>query len=513
MSVVLRTLAIAAVVLGLGFLLAGAGGGEDEGRVDYKIELDNAFGLIEGADVKVAGVRAGKIAGMDLDRRDMRALIEVDIDREGFGDLREDATCETRPQSLIGEYFIDCKPGTGRPLPEGGTLPVDRTASTVPVDLINNIMRRPYRERMTIILSELGAGLAARGGELNETIRRASPALREVTRVLAILRSERRTIRDLYADASQVVGELAAQRENVTRFVREARDTAAVGAARSPQVRRQLRALPPFLRELQTTMPLLGEAARRQTGAVRTLRAQAPLLRRFLDTLGPFAEASRPAVRTLGEAAVEGRPAMQALIPRLRELRAVATDLPEVSTNAAITLEHLDDRSFAVEPDPRSPGGKGFTGFEALLRYVFAQSQSINIRDGNNHILKIAGFLDRDCGFFQDKTSAKAPAQQRCAALLGPGRPGIDEPDPTATPQARARRRAADRERASRNRDDVPAAQAPATREPAPAGAAPSAPAPRVPAVPGLPAVPERLPDVPGALQDMLPGLDFLLGD
>ena len=34
-------------------------GGDPERR--YWVELDNAFGLIEGGDVKVAGVRAGKI--------------------------------------------------------------------------------------------------------------------------------------------------------------------------------------------------------------------------------------------------------------------------------------------------------------------------------------------------------------------------------------------------------------------------------------------------------------------
>ena len=54
-------------------------------------------------------------------------------------------------------------------------------------------MRRPYRERFTILLSELGAGLAARGPDLNETIRRAVPALRQVDRLLAILAEQRRT--------------------------------------------------------------------------------------------------------------------------------------------------------------------------------------------------------------------------------------------------------------------------------------------------------------------------------
>ena len=88
----------------------GADDGE-KGRT-YKVELDNAFGLTEGADVKVAGVRAGKVKRFKLDRKDMRALVSIELNRGGFDDLRSDVRCETRPQSLIGEYFIDCRPGT-----------------------------------------------------------------------------------------------------------------------------------------------------------------------------------------------------------------------------------------------------------------------------------------------------------------------------------------------------------------------------------------------------------------
>ena len=40
-------------------------------------------------------------------------------------------------------------------------------------------MRRPYRERSEPIVSGLGAGVAGNGQDLNDTIRRAVPALRE----------------------------------------------------------------------------------------------------------------------------------------------------------------------------------------------------------------------------------------------------------------------------------------------------------------------------------------------
>ena len=98
----------------------------------YKIELDNAFGLVTGADFKVAGVPAGKIGNIDLTPGCIKgggstscyALVTVDVTQKGFGEFHSDAFCQSRPQSLIGEYFIECTPGTkGKVLKPGSTIP------------------------------------------------------------------------------------------------------------------------------------------------------------------------------------------------------------------------------------------------------------------------------------------------------------------------------------------------------------------------------------------------------
>jgi virulence factor Mce-like protein len=460
-----RLLVILAVIAAAGaIVIATTGAGPGEGNPRYTVELDNAFGLIEGADVKVSGVRAGKIAAMRLDTKSgkYRALIDIEIAKQGFGDLRTDAFCETRPQSLIGEYFVDCKPGDDpAKLEDGGTIRVQNTASTVPVDLVNNIMRRPYRERFSILLSELGAGLAARGPELNETIRRANPALRETDRVLAILRDQRKVIRDLYEDADTVLKALADDRKEVTRFVLEARDTATASAERADGIRAQFQRFPTFLRELRPTMRLLGEAADRQAPALANLQESAPLLTRFLDDLGPFADASRPAFRTLGDAARTGRRAVRSSKPNIKELRKGVEPLPEAADNLAITLEHLDNPRFAIEKDPRSPrGGQGFSGLEALLRYIHNQSQATNIFDSNGYLLKVSAFLDNVCAPYAGAEDAKRPELDRCAAILGPVRPGINTPDPTKPP---AGARAAERtksKRAARSPARTPSADA-----------------------------------------------------
>ncbi len=493
-------IALVCVLVPVGvFVTVGAGGGSDDPR--YTVVFDNAFGLVEGADVKVAGVRAGKITSLEVDRRTYRARVGIEITAKGYGDLRADVFCESRPQSLIGEYFVDCLPGQApKKLEPGATIPVERTGSTVPADLINNVWRKPTRERFSILLGELGAALAGRGDDLNETIRRANPALRETDKVLAALAAERATIRDLTDHAETVVTRLADNRKDVTRFVREARDTSAVSAGRQAELRAQFQRFPTFLRELRPTMQLLGEAADRQRPALQTLSDEAGRLETFLDTLGPFSTASRPATRTLAGAARAGLPAMRAGRPRIAEVRDFAEELPQLAANLDVTLNHLHDRDYAVEENPQSPGGKGFTGWEAVLQYIFNQSQATNVYDGNSYLLKVSAFLDNTCAQYADANAARDPKKQYCRAILGPNQPGIDQPDPSATETRTARRR-------TRRREE---------RRPGTAPRRPAAPAPAAPvATPGPDGgidvqtpLDQALPQV----DDVTPLLDFLLG-
>jgi virulence factor Mce-like protein len=495
--------AFAVAVLVTGVFVA-TGVSDDGGGSRFTVEMDNAFGLITGADVKVAGVRAGKITSLEVDRKTYRALVGIEITAKGYGDLRTDVFCESRPQSLIGEYFVDCLPGTNAAkLPDGARIPVERTGSTVPADLLNNIWRRPTRERFSILIGELGAALAGRGTDLNETIRRANPALRETDKVLAELARERATIRDLTDTAEDVVTRLAANRKDVTRFIREARDTSAVSADRQAELRAQFQRFPTFLRELRPTMQLLGEAADHQRPAFAVLAAQSDRLTRFLDTLGPFSEASRPAMRTLAAAARAGRPAVRASTPRLRELADFAEELPETVDNLDITLNHLHDRKFAVEKDSRSPGGQGFTGFEALLQYIFRQDMATNVYDANSYLLKVSAFLDNNCAQYADVAAARDPDKQYCRAVLGPSQPGIDQPDPTAsaTPVAAAPRQ---RRRADGRLAPITTGAPPLTT-PAPAPTTGREP----PLVPLVDQVRELLPRVNAPATDDL--LDFLL--
>ena len=215
-----RALLVILVLAGAAAYVLTAAGAKKESGNQFTVEFDNAFGLVKGGDVKIAGVRAGTIQQLRLDKRTHKALVDFQLTKQGFGSLREDTTCESRPQSLIGEYYIDCTPGKApAKLKPGATIPVAHTASTIPADLLADVMRRPYRERLRIILNELGAGVGGRADDVNATIRRASPALRETDKVLKILARQNQVLKDLTSNADTVVGDLASNHRNVGRFV------------------------------------------------------------------------------------------------------------------------------------------------------------------------------------------------------------------------------------------------------------------------------------------------------
>src|SRR3954462_15529547 len=109
----MRVVVIAAVVLAVvgGIVALAVDGLPKKEDNSYKVRaiFDSAFSVIPGEDVRVAGVTVGAIDSLDV-TRDNKAVVVLKIDKAGFADFRRDATCEIRPQSLIGERFVECNP-------------------------------------------------------------------------------------------------------------------------------------------------------------------------------------------------------------------------------------------------------------------------------------------------------------------------------------------------------------------------------------------------------------------
>src|SRR6266576_607873 len=196
---------LVALVSAWGVTIALTTGGDKVKPHSYVIELDNAYGLTTGSDVKLGGVRAGIIDTLELNQRNRRALVGIRLTLPGFDSLNRDAFCQVRPQSLIGEYFLDCQPGRGRQLPAGAHIPVTQSGSAIGFDLLNTIQRYPNTQRLRLVLGELGAGVASRGPQINEALRRALPALRQTNRVLRVLAEENHTLANLVRNGDRAL--------------------------------------------------------------------------------------------------------------------------------------------------------------------------------------------------------------------------------------------------------------------------------------------------------------------
>ncbi len=443
----MRRVLASAVVLGLVavFMVSAMGSGSGSTSPTYKIEFDNAFGLVTGADFKVAGVKAGSITNIQLppgcmkgNTYDCHALVTVQVTQDGFGTFHQDAFCQSRPQSLIGEYFVDCQPGSrGAVLKSGSTIPVTHTQSTIPMDLLNDVMRMPYRERFTLIINELGAAVAGRSGDLQAALRRAVPALNETDNLLNLLAGDSQTINALNVNANQVITALANNSKDVQNFIDEANKLSVTSASEAPNIQASWRQLPGFLEQLRPTLAQLSAATTANLPVVQNLNAASGQLRRLFTDLPGFAHASLPAIKALGQASVTGKTAVQAAAPTVADLNRFAKPTPELAQNLSIVLHDLDSRSRAVEADKRSPGGKGYTGLEALLQYVFNQAMAINTYGPLGHILAVDAFIDPICSPYASPQSiannlaSYGSQARRCYAWLGPNQPGVNETDPS----------------------------------------------------------------------------------
>jgi ABC-type transporter Mla subunit MlaD len=514
MRILVPVLLVVAVVVAV---LLVRGGGEEP----YKVRaiFDNAGFAIPGEDVKVAGVKVGKIDSLDV-TPDFKAVVVLNIQEKAYQDFRADAECMIRPQSLIGEKFVECEPTQARqanaePPPslekiKDGKgkgqylLPVSQTTKPVDLDLINTITRQPQQARLSIILSELGTGVAGRGEDLNEVIRRANPALKEVDKVLAILASENKTLRKLAVDGDTALAPLARERRHVTSALQNSAEVAQATAERSDDLEADIARLPAFLRELKPTMVRLGGFADQATPVFADLGAQAPAINRLITQLGPFAEAGIPAFQSLGDAAKVGTPAMIAALPITRDLRAFAKQVRPVGETAAALLTSL----------------KATRGFERALDYAFYQVAAVNGFDSLGHYLR-AGLIVNQCSTYAVNptpgcTANFVPATATAAAAAGPDYPT----DPVLAATAKAIRRAmAGETEAAPQLQATPTPQpkrerrsgAAATPTPTPTSTATATPVPSAAPAPQSAPAPAPTPEPASSTGDE-PLLDYLFG-
>ena len=312
-------------------------------------------------------------------------------------------------------------------------------SSTIGLDLVNNILRRPYRDRLRLIVGELGAGLAGRPDDLNDVIRRAAPGLRETSQTLRVLGRQTKKIESLIVDADRVIGALEARKSDVSRFVREAGQTAETTATRREALAAGFRELPAFLGELEPYMGRLGDLAQAQQPVLRDLGAASGDLDTFLTRLRPFAHAGTPAFESLGDASVIGRRAVResqrgdpgAAPPgagRARAGQAAAPVPPDDRPAQPRGRARLRAPPPPIRPPPTRPTSRAAAASPAWRRSGTTSTgrRSAPTRSTTSGTCCASGSTLRGCITYAQQDRGRQP--KNCNQFLGPDAAGRDRP-------------------------------------------------------------------------------------
>jgi ABC-type transporter Mla subunit MlaD len=394
-----RILAMALCLLAAGLVIALPATGDDDGPYLVRAIFDNGAFVVEGEEVRIAGARVGSVKSVEVSRGDEvtsrdgsklpgKAVVVLQIDDDGFKDFRQDATCRIRPQSLLGEKYVDCTPTQPRaagtePPPEleviedgpgegERLLTVENNGTSVDIDLFNNINRFSYRERFRLILNELGAGVAGRGEDLGEVIDRANPALQQTDRVLKILADQNQELASLASNGDAVLEPLARERQHITSFMANSNVAAEATAERKVELERQFELLPKFLRELRLTMKDLRGVTDNATPVLRDTGAVAKDITRATRNLGPLSRLATPALTTLGDAG-------QAAGPKLVAADPLTVDLTEAAVHTAPLSQNLKGILRTFEQT---------NGIKNLLDFIRNATTSQNGFDSRGHFLR-----------------------------------------------------------------------------------------------------------------------------
>jgi phospholipid/cholesterol/gamma-HCH transport system substrate-binding protein len=435
-------LLVAAVVVVV--LLVSGGGGSSNGYV-VRAMFDNGGFMVKGEQVRVAGANVGEIKSVGVTMpgdpvayRDGKpvsipgkAFIEMEISDPSFEDFREDASCQIRPQSLIGEKFVDCRttlpraPGSEAPpalkeIPEGEVgegqylLPLGSSGTSVDPDLINDIQSLPYAQRFRLIFNELGAGFAGRGADLEVLVKRANPVLRDVDKLFGILSDQRDELAQLTSDSDAILGPLARERRSVAGFISNAGAAAEASSEHGAQVEESLQKFPTFLREFRTTMTSLQAFSDAGTPVMENFAIAAPSFTDATRTLTPFSQATTVALKSLGETG-------EASGPIFHEADPIIQKTTELAKSGAEPTRELAGLTTGLQKN------KGWDGLVELIYNTAATNNGfdqyghygrtyVTLSNCNNYISGASGTTSCSARF--NGPNARRPADATGSSLL-----------------------------------------------------------------------------------------------
>ncbi len=265
------------------------GGGET-----YRASFAESGGLKADDEVRLAGVRIGKVESVELDGNRVEVTFRVDTDAR-FG---TETRAAIKVKTLLGAMFLALEPAGPGQLAEGAEIPVARTSS--PYDVVEafeglaETSEEIDTDQLATSLRTLAdltrntpeefqaalTGVASLSTNVAEKNAEIGSLLRNLTRVSSVLDERDQDIVALMRDADVLFRSLVGRREAVHRLLVS---TTRLSRSLTGLIRESRADLKPALEQLEGVLAVLNK---NEENLDNSLRLMAPFYRVFASTLG-----------------------------------------------------------------------------------------------------------------------------------------------------------------------------------------------------------------------------------
>ena len=307
----------------------------------YRAAFTDAKNVIPGdVELKIAGVDVGSIAKSELVNG--RPVLTLDLESQ-YAPLYRDAQVRIRPVTPLEDMYVDI---TSRGHKSAGVLgpnqilPATQTVSPVEISSVLDVLDADTRQRMAVLLDQLGRGLADGGANLRAGFEAISPFLLVASQMSSALARQHVELAQLVHNFGGITQEVALRDTQLTSFVRSTSATLGALAQHSGAFAATIDALPGTLNSMTSAFAQVRAAETELDPALRSLGPVAAALPSGLDALSRFSVAATPALNALRPAVRELRPLAQVLLPTSTALSAAFTQLqpeaPEIDRMTAL---------------------------------------------------------------------------------------------------------------------------------------------------------------------------------
>ena len=296
-----------------------------------QLELVNAQAVQpgQGQTVRVAGVEVGRIADVKL--HEGVALVTLEMKPEYKNLIRQDASALLRPKTALKDMFVEVDPGRGKPVPDGGTIPVANSLQDINPDEIYSALDADTRPYLKLLVTGAGKGLKNRGDDLREVFRRLEPIHRDLARVTRATAVRRTELKELIHDYGLLMTELAKHPQDLRRLVTASHSVFDELARQDTEISEAVARLPGSLNASERALANVRQFAPVLRSSLESLR---PAIRKLPATnaaVTPFLRETEPIIRT------QIRPFVRAARPWTNDLRfaaeGTAKAMPDLKTS------------------------------------------------------------------------------------------------------------------------------------------------------------------------------------